>query len=279
MACSSSGLGHRLLRPKTRVRLPYTLPTKDLMQISCWDVDNTLVRSHDYYDEGYRQASRKFFGPKNEFVMTRRPDGSPERDFSKLTTSELLERRLHELGIDSSQVDPVEFYRVLSEFAKDFVKKEEIYVYPGVEEVLAGMGERGKNIIITSGPRELQLVVLETTGLREHFNLGQSYFFGDYINKRQVLEKILQEPETESVVFFGDAPSEMAAVKQASYPEGKYGIAVGVTVEGLSTAEELKAAGADEIIQAYSPEVLRELDIIDERFREGRLGDRGPERI
>ena len=65
---------------------------------------------------------------------------------------------------------------------------------------------------------------------------------------------------------------------KVQYPEGKYGIAVGVTVEGLVTDEELRAAGADEIIQTYSPEVLRELDAIDETYRESRRG-RGPERI
>ena len=248
------------------------------MQIFAWDIDNTLVRSHSYYDEGYRQASRKFLGPEHEFIMTRRPDGSPETEFSKLTTLEILNRRLKEFGLDPSQVDPKEFFRVLAETAREYVKKGEVYVYPGVEGVLAGTGERGKNIVITSGPRELQLAVLDRTNLISHFDIEQSYFLGDFERKTNALEKILQRPETESIKFFGDAPSEMEAVRKVQYPEGKYGIAVGVTVEGLVTDEELRAAGADEIIQTYSPEVLRELDAIDETYRESRRG-RGPERI
>jgi len=249
------------------------------MQISCWDIDNTLVRSHDYYDEGYRQTSRKILGPNYEFIMTRRPDGSPETEFSKLTTLEILDRRLKELGLEPAQVDPKEFFRVLAEAAREYVEREGVYVYPGVGEVLEGTSERGKNIVVTSGPRELQLSVLEKTGLIGRFDIDQSYFLGDFKNKTEVIERVSQKPGTESINFFGDAPSEMEAVRRAKYPEGKYGIAFGVTVEGLVTAAELKAAGADKIIPIYTPEVLRELDSINEIYREGKPGARGPERI
>lgn len=245
------------------------------MNIYGWDIDNTLVSAHGYYDEGYRYASRKILGPQNEFRMTQKLDGTPDNEFSKLNNPEILETRLRELGIDPASINLDEFFKALSEGALIFASGKGVQAYPGVQTVLESLSQKGKNIAITTGPRDLQLGILKITGLDRFFDLQNSFFLGDSPNKTTALETVMERLSGEAISYSGDSPGDMRDIKKADFGEGKYGLAIGVTTEGLIAAEELSEAGADKIIKEYSAETLREIDLLFETRGEMRPG--GPE--
>jgi HAD superfamily hydrolase (TIGR01549 family) len=219
-----------------------------MSKLFIFDIDNTLVASYGIYDEAYRLTSGELLG--KEFVMTRHVDGTPDAGFSKLSNPQILAQKVQELGFPEDAVEPAAFFRRFDENAKVAAETGEFILFPGVDEFLCQAKEQGKLVLLTSGSRQLQLTVLRRAGLIGHFEVGSSFFLGDYRSKREAIEEASRKlPMPDEVLHFGDAPGDMRALQEAYIDSPKR--AVGVTVAGLSTEEELVSAGADAVITSY----------------------------
>lgn len=227
--------------------------TKSLL---IFDIDNTLVASHAIYDEAYRLTSREILG--EEFIMTKNPDGSIDPTFSKMSNPEILKNRAVQLGINPAEIDEKGFFARFDENAKQVAETADFVIFDGVANFLKNFINDRKLVILTSGSRKLQTTILERAGLSEYFDLLQSLFLGDYKSKQEAIEKIYQQNQTSIVAHFGDAPKDMTAIHNADIKASK--VAVGVTVAGLSTPEELQKAGADFLIEAFDEATLRKLE-------------------
>jgi len=220
-----------------------------------FDIDNTLVASYGIYDEAYRLTSREIIG--KEFIMTKNPDGSSDVTFSKMSNPEILEKRTVQLGISPTMIDGKAFFEKFDENAQYFAEAADFVVFDGAANFVKSLSDKKKLVILTSGPRKFQTAILKRAGLVEYFDLSQSLFLGDYNSKPEAIEKIYQQNQTSIVAHFGDAPSDMVAIRKADIKARK--IAIGVTVAKLSTPDELKEAGANFVIEKFDDTVLREL--------------------
>jgi len=213
-----------------------------------FDIDNTLLQSYSIYDEAYRLTSKELLG--KEFIMTRNPNGTEDKSFSKMSNSEILLHRISQLKIDKSKINQQLFFKRFDENAKISAEKIQSFVYPKVKEVLEELSRKYKLIILTSGTKQLQSTVLKKVDLDKYFDLKNSFFHGDYNSKREAIERIYSKnKDCDTLVHIGDAPSDMKAIKLAKIESKK--LAIGVTICGLVTKKELMEAGADLVIQSW----------------------------
>lgn len=218
------------------------------------DIDNTLIDSREIYDEAYRLTSREVLG--KEFIMSKNVDGTPTNKFSKMTNLEILQKRLNQLGITESVEEKKIFFEKFDKQATKLAKKMKINVYQGAAEFLKELATRYKLVVLSTGPRNLQLASLERSGIKRYFDISRSLFLGEFKSKREAIEKISSGNKAEIIVHVGDSPADMRAMKDARLRNVKK-MAVGVIVQGFSTKEELILNGADFIIEKYSPDLSK----------------------
>jgi phosphoglycolate phosphatase-like HAD superfamily hydrolase len=220
------------------------------------DIDNTLLRSWGVYDKAYYLTSLELLG--TGFIMTKNPDGTLDITFSKMTNGEILKNRLRQLGIDEKKVDEQAFFIAFDRNAEMAASLIPSCVFPGVETMLQELFSQARLVVLTSGTKLLQKVVLVKAGLDKYLDLDNSLFYGEYQSKRQALEFFAGRFIPASMVHFGDAPSDMRAALEASC---EYDImAVGTTIAGLVDEGELYMAGADLVLTHYdqaAKEILR----------------------
>jgi len=113
--------------------------------IFIFDVDNTLVESHDIYDEAYKFTSKKVFD--KEFIMTKNPDGSKNKTFSKMSGPEILNERLSQLGINAKHEDIRLFWKKLGDNAKKLALKMSFVIYPHVENFVGELAKEHKPLL------------------------------------------------------------------------------------------------------------------------------------
>jgi phosphoglycolate phosphatase-like HAD superfamily hydrolase len=219
------------------------------------DVDNTLVCSHAIYDEAYRMTSRELYN--KEFIMTSKPDGTADVDFSQKDNLTILHQRKNETRI-RSKVNPEAFFERFDAHAVALAKRLDFKVYHWVNQFLMELQKQYPLVILTSGPREFQLVILERAGLAGFFDIGRSLFLNEYSNEENGIEKISNSfSDSSTIVRIGDSIRNMLALKSARVEKDKIG--VGVVVQGLSDRRRLRHAGADLIIKSYNEDILRKL--------------------
>jgi HAD superfamily hydrolase (TIGR01549 family) len=227
-----------------------TLCSDDLF---VFDVDNTLAQNWGIYDEAYRRTSRQILG--QEFIMTRKPDGTEDWTFSRMTNPQLLETRLRQLSIEPDSIDFDRFFAAFNLHAGQVAQDVPTNVYPGAEEFLAGLSG-ARLILLSSGPMQLQLAALKP--IVGYFDLSNSLFLGEFKEKREALERIAVLDEFRNFVCIGDAPSDMEACVAANVAAVRK-LAVGITLSGLLGREELFRAGANFVLKNYSPKSLENL--------------------
>ncbi len=221
-----------------------------------FDIDNTLVASYAIYDEAYRLTSREILG--KEFIMTKNPDGSLDTTFSKMSNPEILRKRVSQLEINPETVDEKVFFERFDENSKQVVETGDFLIFEGIRYFIKSLVNDRKLVILTSGSKKFQTTILKRAGLLENFDLSQSLFLGDYTSKREAIEKIYQQNQASLVAHFGDAPTDMSAIREANIGAKK--VAIGVIVARLSTSDELQKAGADLIIEKFDNVTLSDLE-------------------
>jgi len=230
--------------------------------IFIFDVDNTLVESHNIYDEAYRLASKEVFD--KEFIMTKNPDGSKNKTFSKMSNSEILNERLAQLGINTKHENIKIFWKKLGDNTEKLAIKMSFIIYPYVENFVRKLAEKYKLFVVTTGPKQLQTTILSRARLINFFDIENSLFLSNFNNKKEAIEKIfLRNPKVEKIVYIADSPKEMKMVKEANIPCER--IAIGVTICGLVTKQELINAGADFVLGRYNNKNLALIKNIIER--------------
>lgn len=224
----------------------------NLKGVVIFDIDNTIVCSHSIYDEAFKKTAEQLIGVG--FIMTKNPDGTVCH-FSKLTTQELLELRFEQLGIVASEEMFKNFYQRLNKNAKVLGETSDFVVYKGVGAFIDSLSRENKLVILTTGPKDLQLAVLARSNLLNKFDLESSFFLSEFITKKQAIKDIyLKNSSAEYIVYVADAPADMKALFEADMNIKKIGI--GVLVQGLSAKEELEKAGATYIMKNYNQEVI-----------------------
>lgn len=214
-----------------------------------FDIDNTLVCSHEIYEKAYLSASRAVLGM--EFSMLSNPDGSKDDEFTKDSTSELLMRRCAQLSINPSNIDHDLFYEKLGEYAYRAITETGFTIYRGVEMFLDKLRNDGFSmVLLSSGPKKLQKTVIDQARLTPYFNIRESQFLGEFETKKDAIEHMASlHKDAESVIHFSDGPRDMEHTKNAEISQEK--IAIGVTIQGLSTEKEMIDAGADCVIDSW----------------------------
>lgn len=220
-----------------------------------WDIDNTLLQSYRVYDEAYRLTSRRIIG--KEFIMTKNPDGTDDTEFSKMNNKQILEKRLSQLGINASTVDIGCFFKAFDENASFVAEQYVSEVYDGVHEFLEATHKDNIFVVLTSGTRNLQTIVLRKAGIIKYFDIENSFFFGDYKAKKNAIEELATRLRPKTIAHVSDSPSDMKATKEVQ-TQCKT-LAVGVAACALVTEEELRNAGADYVIQTYRGRTAQEL--------------------
>ena len=120
-------------------------------------------------------------------------------------------------------------------------------VYPGIENLLASLSEKGKKIILaTSKPEPFAKEILRHFGLEKYFLFAAGSTMDETrTNKAEVIEYALSEcgiTDKSSVVMVGDREHDIIGAN-------KNGIdSIGVLF-GYGSREELENAGADYIAE------------------------------
>lgn len=124
----------------------------------------------------------------------------------------------------------------------------EASLYPGVDEVLALLCERGIKVsLATSKPEKIAIRIIEYFGLRSYFNklVGADPEASRYSKQDVIVEALrrleIEEEEKKHVLMIGDRKYDIEAAKAC-------GISSLGVYYGFAEAGELEAAGADFIV-------------------------------
>ena len=216
-----------------------TVLKKKQYSVILFDLDGTLTDSGPGVMHGFEYAIRK---------MGREvPDGEQLRRFMGPPLQESFGRMLGYSEEDTARA--VSLYREYY-FSRGGIRENT--VYPGVEQLLADLRQRGKTLAVaTSKSTDGAEAVLEQFGLRKYFDLVAAADETDRITKEDVLQYACGRCgiSPESAVMIGDRHYDIRAAKAFGF--GSVGV-----LWGYGSREELEEAGADYI--AERPEDILE---------------------
>lgn len=150
-------------------------------------------------------------------------------------------------GFDSDKAEEaVERYR-------EYFRPHGIYeneLYAGVDELLKGLKEVGKTLILaTSKPTVFAEMILEHFGLRTFFDLViGSELNGDRVNKDEVIACVLEQAgitDRSQAVMIGDRENDIIGAKKNGLDS------IGV-LYGHGSRAELEESGADHIVETVA---------------------------
>ncbi|MBQ7635951.1 MAG: HAD-IA family hydrolase [Lachnospiraceae bacterium] len=193
-----------------------------------FDVDGTLTDSGTGIMNGFAYAIEKMGGRVEDRSMLKQFVGPPLRDsFGRV------------LGYSQEDTEKaVAFYR---EYYNGMGGSLENSVYPGVEELLKRLAERGKRLVVATskGARGTDFV-LEHFGLKKYFEIIATANDCDRQHKNEVIGyalKLCGIQDMNSVVMVGDRENDISGAKCFGMDS------IGV-LYGYGSREELTEAGA-----------------------------------
>lgn len=208
-----------------------------------FDLDGTLTDSGEGITKSVQYALEKL--------------GKPEPDLQKLRVfvgPPLMEQFMH--YADLSEADgrkAVELYR--ERYLPTGIYENE--VYPGVEEMLAGLKKRGYLLgVASSKPEKLVLQVLEHFGLTHYFDeIAGSEMNGNRTKKSEVIEEVLRrfhlENHRDQVILVGDKEHDVFGARQAGLDCVAVSYGYG-SMEELTGARPLKIVdSAEEVLDFF----------------------------
>jgi FMN phosphatase YigB (HAD superfamily) len=225
-----------------------------------WDIDNTLLTNWEGWDRAFAGFGLYLTGM--QFSMTKRSDSTFDSEFSKKTPWQLFQERLAEIGFSQNGLTEKDFYQALGVQYAHPDCQGCVKPFVGVRDFVRGVGRVTDRAmwVITGGPRQMQIRVLGEAGLLDRFDIKGSTFGGEFKTKRHALEQMAEVEEPASLVYVGDSPSDMHALctTACGLPRARK-LAVGVTIAGLSTTEELRSAGANIVVDRFDPQTIGEI--------------------
>ncbi|GAA1992585.1 HAD family hydrolase [Amycolatopsis minnesotensis] len=133
---------------------------------------------------------------------------------------------------------------------------------PGAQRTLAALAAdpRAHQGVLTGNLREVARIKLEVFGLARYLDLDTSAFGDDdasrprlvQIAQRRACERLGVPLDNSRVVLIGDTPNDI----QAALAAGVRAVAVAT---GKSTEDELRAAGAVDVVSALTPAMIERL--------------------
>lgn len=225
-----------------------------------WDIDNTLLTNWEGWDRAFQSLG--LFITQRQFSMTKRPNGTFDSEFSKKTPWQLFQERLAEIDFSQNGLTEKDFYHALGVQYAHPDCQGCVKPFAGVRDFVRGVGHVTDHPmwVITGGPRQMQIRVLGEAGLLDRFDIRGSRFGGEFETKRHALAQMAESAEPTTLVYVGDSPSDMHALCTIAcgLPRSRK-LAVGVTIAGLSTAEELRSAGANMVVDRFDHQTLGEM--------------------
>lgn len=234
---------------------------RNLPPVIAWDIDGTLVKSWGLYDDIFFRTSSRVFS--QSFWLTKNPYGQFDEGFMKLTGPEVFKKRFKEVfNSEPTQQDQDKFLKAFDEevcqYAGGMTTAVSVSFLPNLKNFLDGLGS-AYHVLVSSSTRQFQGRVLSP--IYSYFDWENSYFVRETKDKTQALENIGKQfaCKASCLVYFGDAPADMQAIKSAQLPPMISRLAVGVCFNTKYVKpEELTQAGADLVIRDYSVKTLKE---------------------
>ncbi|WP_434446195.1 HAD family hydrolase [Lentzea sp. E54] len=210
-----------------------------------WDIDNTLISARGFGGLMYREAFRTAFGRELSGPV----------DLGGRTELDIIEETLRLHDIEHTD----ESSRLLADaLATSFeTRRREL---PGHGEVLPGAltalrhfadDPRVHQGVLTANLRSVAKVKLEEFGLAHLVDWEVSAFGDDHADRAELVTfardraRHLRPFAHDEVVLIGDTPHDVYAATKA-------GVGLVAVATGRSTAEDLRAAGAHEVMPDLS---------------------------
>ena len=209
-----------------------------------FDLDGTLTDSGEGIMKSVQYALEKI--------------GKPEPNLEKLRVfvgPPLLKQFMEYADLDEATGrQAVDFYR--ERYTPVGVYENSLY--PGIEEMLAGLKARGYKLgIASSKPEHFVLIVLEYFKIKEYFDvIVGSEMDGTRTNKAEVLEEALRrfgmEKHREQVILVGDREHDILGARKAGLDCVAVSWGYG-SMEELTKAEPLKIVNsAEELLDFFA---------------------------
>jgi phosphoglycolate phosphatase len=208
-----------------------------------FDIDSTLVRNTPAHDDAFKHAFKEVYDVDARLIV---------KPTSGLTDQHIIMEVLKNCGLSRAQVlrhinacmaSMVAYF----ESVKDTC--EPPTVLPGVPELLEVLARKGHLLgLVTGNLQPIARMKLARVGLDRYFPLGG---FGDDHADRAELVKLAMRRAREAHDFsgdaylFGDTPRDVAAGRKAR-------ATTVATATGKFSAEQLREAGADYVVEGFS---------------------------
>lgn len=209
-----------------------------------FDLDGTLTDSGEGITKSVQYALEKI--------------GKPEPDLDKLRVfvgPPLLQQFMKYADVDEKTAEQaVAFYR--ERFAPVGIYENRLY--PGIEELLSKLRQRGYRLAVASSkPEHFVKIVLEHFKIRDYFEvIVGSEMNGARTNKAEVVEEALRrfglENHREQVLLVGDKEHDVFGARKAGLDCVAVSYGYG-TMEELTAAEPLRiVADAEELLDFFA---------------------------
>lgn len=219
-----------------------------------WDVDHTLIETRGVgravYDRAFRVAT-----------------GKPLARLATIAGRTELDIMSESLRINGVEPTGEAVQRLAAALVAGYIEMADELAttgraLPGAQQTLAALATdpRVHQGVLTGNLREVARIKLEVFGLERYLDLEASAF-GDDDSSRPRLVQIAQRRAAERLgvpfdnsrtLLIGDTPNDV----QAALTAGVHVIGVAT---GKSTEDELRAAGAVEVVPALTPGVIERL--------------------
>ncbi|MBW5420256.1 HAD hydrolase-like protein [Streptomyces sp. BG9H] len=211
-----------------------------MTKLVLWDIDHTLMATGGLGRELWAQAFEEVTGV--EMREQASVTGSTERVILRETA------RLHDLPYSDELFES--FARALGavHVRRAAELRERGHALPGAAAVLARLAEQGvRQTVVTGNVRRAAEVKLAVFGLDDYLRLDEGAYGEDGEERPELLRAAMARSSTrrEDAVFLGDTPADVAGGLEA-------GVQIVAVATGRTSAEELRDAGADAVLEGLT---------------------------
>ncbi|WP_223776966.1 HAD hydrolase-like protein [Streptomyces sp. 135] len=209
-------------------------------ELVLWDIDHTLMATGGLGRELWAEAFREVTGV--EMREQASVTGSTERVILRETA------RLHDLPYSDELFESFANALAAVHVRRAAELRERGHALPGAAAILARLAEQGvRQTVVTGNVRGAAQVKLAVFGLDDYMRLDDGAYGQDGEERPELLRMALARSSTraEDAVFLGDTPADVAGGLDA-------GVRIVAVATGRTTADELRSAGADAVLDGLT---------------------------